>query len=149
MSDQISEAKMSELAGLIASGRKIEAIKLYRELTGLGLAEAKYAIESLEASSGASQKAEGSINSPLPKDKLAEISECLFRGNKIEAIRLYREFTKVGLRDAKEQIDALEASLRAKSPQRFVGTPASKGCFGAATVICLCGLIAVYWLSRS
>lgn len=30
-------------------GNKIEAIKIYRELTGVGLAEAKQAIEKLEA----------------------------------------------------------------------------------------------------
>jgi hypothetical protein len=33
----------------IGAGRKIEAIKVIREQTGLGLAEAKYAMEKLEA----------------------------------------------------------------------------------------------------
>jgi ribosomal protein L7/L12 len=33
---------------LIQSGRKIDAIKLYRELHGTGLKEAKDAVESLE-----------------------------------------------------------------------------------------------------
>jgi ribosomal protein L7/L12 len=37
------------LAGLIQSGDKIRAIKLYRELTGVGLAEAKDAVERLES----------------------------------------------------------------------------------------------------
>lgn len=34
-----------ELQGLIQAGRKIEAIKVYREATGAGLAEAKEAVE--------------------------------------------------------------------------------------------------------
>jgi len=36
-----------EIAALIREGKKIEAIKAYRELTGAGLAEAKNYIESL------------------------------------------------------------------------------------------------------
>jgi ribosomal protein L7/L12 len=37
----------SEVVALAQSGRTIEAIKRYRELTGAGLAEAKQAVESL------------------------------------------------------------------------------------------------------
>jgi ribosomal protein L7/L12 len=36
---------LAEVRQLAASGRKIEAIKKYRELTGAGLAEAKAAVE--------------------------------------------------------------------------------------------------------
>jgi ribosomal protein L7/L12 len=36
------------IEGLIREGRKIEAIKLWREATGLGLKEAKEAVEALE-----------------------------------------------------------------------------------------------------
>ncbi len=42
-------AQFAEIANLIRSGRKIEAIKNYRELTGLGLQEAKEAVQALEA----------------------------------------------------------------------------------------------------
>ena len=40
-SDPITNPKLQEA---LRSGNKIEAIKIYRELTGLGLAEAKEAI---------------------------------------------------------------------------------------------------------
>jgi len=36
---------LSEVWDLMASNRKIEAIKRYREITGVGLAEAKRAVE--------------------------------------------------------------------------------------------------------
>ncbi|HVZ94962.1 MAG TPA: ribosomal protein L7/L12 [Phycisphaerales bacterium] len=36
---------MDDIRELIAAGRKIEAIKVYRERTGLGLAEAKQAVD--------------------------------------------------------------------------------------------------------
>jgi ribosomal protein L7/L12 len=42
--DPTSDPRIAEL---VASGNKIEAIKLYRELTGVGLAEAKSAVESM------------------------------------------------------------------------------------------------------
>ena len=38
---------MSEVQALVASGNKIQAIKVYRERTGLGLKEAKDAVEAL------------------------------------------------------------------------------------------------------
>lgn len=37
---------LAEVRKLIAAGRKIEAIKRYREITGAGLAEAKSAVDS-------------------------------------------------------------------------------------------------------
>jgi ribosomal protein L7/L12 len=41
-----------EAAGLVRAGNKIEAIRVYRELTGAGLAEAKAAVERLERGEG-------------------------------------------------------------------------------------------------
>ena len=44
-----STAKLPpEVLGLLQAGRKIEAIKVYREATGAGLAEAKNAVEAME-----------------------------------------------------------------------------------------------------
>jgi ribosomal protein L7/L12 len=43
----VSAAADPRLAELVQSGNKIGAIKLYRELTGVGLAEAKDAIDSI------------------------------------------------------------------------------------------------------
>src|SRR5690349_212491 len=42
--DPASDPRIAELVG---KGQKIEAIKLYRELTGAGLADAKSAIDSM------------------------------------------------------------------------------------------------------
>lgn len=41
-----------------------------------------------------------------------EIQEALRRGNKIEAIRIYRELTGVGLAEAKQAIERLESQSR-------------------------------------
>lgn len=43
----VSSLAAHEAEALARAGRKIEAIKVYRELTGAGLAEAKAAVEKL------------------------------------------------------------------------------------------------------
>ncbi|WNM28996.1 ribosomal protein L7/L12 [Streptomyces sp. Li-HN-5-11] len=43
------DPRLDEVAGLARAGRKIEAIKAYREATGAGLKEAKDAVDRLAA----------------------------------------------------------------------------------------------------
>ena len=49
MAIPIPPEKVAAFEAAIHSGRKIEAIKIYRETTGAGLAEAKTAVEKIEA----------------------------------------------------------------------------------------------------
>jgi ribosomal protein L7/L12 len=49
----VDAASDPRLIELLQTGKKINAIKLYRELTGTGLAEAKDAVERLERMYGA------------------------------------------------------------------------------------------------
>ncbi|MEQ2007787.1 MAG: ribosomal protein L7/L12 [Limisphaerales bacterium] len=105
------EAILAELKG----GNKIAAIKLCREATGMGLAEAKEWVEKLETSPDAPL-------SPAPEaGALSPVAEALFAGNKILAIKRYREqVTPVaGLAEAKEAVEQLEAGLRTQHPEKF------------------------------
>ena len=43
----LSEEQLKAMTDALIAGRKIEAIKIYREATGLGLKEAKEAVEKL------------------------------------------------------------------------------------------------------
>ncbi len=64
-------------------------------------------------------------------DKIkTEIVELIFSGRKIEAIKLYREATGLGLAEAKTYIDSLINELREKSPEKF--TSQGSGCSSAA-----------------
>ena len=45
----IEEAPLTDVQALIAQGRKVGAIKLYREQTGAGLAASKEAVDAMEA----------------------------------------------------------------------------------------------------
>ncbi len=47
---------------------------------------------------------------PSPSDP--QVQELLGQGRKINAIKLYREQTGVGLKEAKEAIDSLEAQMK-------------------------------------
>ena len=46
--DNLTKETLAEVETLIETGRKIEAIKLVREVTGMGLKEAKDAVDNLE-----------------------------------------------------------------------------------------------------
>ncbi len=89
---------------LVRGGRKIEAIKLYRDVTGAGLKEAKDAVEALERDGAGPPKRAGATG---PGVDNAEILELLRAGQKIRAIKLYRERTGTGLADSKSAVEAM------------------------------------------
>lgn len=112
----------AELRVLLGSGHKIDAIKRYREVTGAGLAEAKEAVEALERGEPVPGKRPG--DSGLE----TKIVSLLQGGKKIDAIKLYREKTGVGLKEAKDFIEALAADRR-------VAAPSKSGCLGVVLLV--------------
>lgn len=99
----------------------IQAIKLVREQYGLGLKEARDAVESYRLGNPTPIDAE-----PLPGKYGGDFSgmsggmppaaiAALARGEKLEAVRLVREATGLGLAQAKDLVDA---HVAAKSPAR-------------------------------
>ena len=60
------------------------------------------------------------------EEQTREITDALLKGQKIHAIKIYRDATGEGLKEAKEFIEKLTAVLREKHPDKF---PAAKaGC---------------------
>lgn len=96
---------------LLRAGKKIEAIKRYRELTGVGLKEAKDAVEALEA--GRAPAALPSKSQLLRQVSDSEIEAQIRSGHLIDAIKLYREKTGVGLKEAKDAVEAWRDRIRA------------------------------------
>jgi len=80
----------------------------------------------------------------LPDETVVRITEALYNGRKIEAIRVYREATGRGLKDSKDFIDALEAQLRQESPEKFKVAPGGVSCATVVAVMMLAA--AVVWL---
>lgn len=91
----------------ITAGRKINAIKLYRDSSGLGLKESKDFVEALAAAMK---------SAPLSPADLASsndrIPELVRAGNKIAAIRDYRAATGASLLDAKTYVEQLERQIK-------------------------------------
>ena len=94
-----------EVLSLLEEGNKIGAIKRFREETGAGLKQAKDAVEAIERGSPLPSPAQGD-------DAFArELSELLEAGQKINAIKRYRERTGVGLKEAKDAVERMQARL--------------------------------------
>jgi len=76
---------------------------------------------------------------------MQRVNEAIFSGHKVQAIKLYREATGVGLKEAKDFIEELTAKLREEHPEEFSASE-GQGCSSAALVLFAVG-IAVSYLS--
>jgi len=142
MSTPVPNDKLTEIEEALRQGRKIDAIKLYRECTGAGLPEAKAAVEQLESGPPSAPGAPGSSGSALPG-----VQEAIFRGEKIAAIQLYRQQTGAGLAEAKMAVERIEAESRTKSPDKFTTTASGKGCLGMVAALCVLVVAVALWLA--
>jgi ribosomal protein L7/L12 len=97
----------AELQALVAQGKKIHAIKLVRELTGLGLKESKDYVDRLPHMPPLAEF----VANPRPSMPTAaieqEIRQLLLHRQKIEAIKRVRELTGMGLKEAKDYVESL------------------------------------------
>ncbi|MBI3945386.1 MAG: ribosomal protein L7/L12 [Armatimonadetes bacterium] len=104
----------------------MEAIKRLRQATGIGLAEAKEAVERLAE---VLPLEDGRLvpDARSPSDPLLEsdVRRLVGEGKKILAIKRMREATGLGLKEAKESVERLTADL----PQA-----SRAGCLGVAAL---------------
>lgn len=98
--DALTEAVHAELA----AGNKIAAIKFYKDSTGAGLKESKEAVEAIMAG-----RDPGVVASQPAPGTDATVAELLAQDKLIDAIKLYREIHGVGLKEAKDAVDAMRA----------------------------------------
>ena len=95
----------AEILSIWNSGSKVLAIKMLREQNGLGLAEAKQLLESADTGADAADSPLA-LNSAIPASAELRIHAAMASGNKLEAVKLLKEATGLGLAEAKERIDA-------------------------------------------
>lgn len=104
-----------EVRALLGGGQKIEAIKLVRERTGMGLKEAKDYVDRLEVNApgtGAAfpEVSRGASMNVAEAEHDEQVQALLRDGNKLGAIKRVMELTGLGLKEAKELVDAMERS---------------------------------------
>ena len=128
----VPPAIATEIQRALAAGNKIAAIKLYRAATRTSLADAKAAVEAM---------ATGRPVAPPPGVAQTgaahgTVMALLGAGKKIEAIKVYREATGLGLKEAKDAVEALEArAAPGGAPRPLVERPRRGG--GALMVVAL------------
>jgi ribosomal protein L7/L12 len=109
-----------QVQSALRAGSAIEAIKLLRDATGLSLKEAKDRIDA-EARQG-NTTAQATQYPQMPGSLPFEVVRAMQAGNKIDAIRLLREQTGMGLKEAKEAVEASQPLPKyspGEVPRRF------------------------------
>ena len=105
MSVPTEDGPLEEARRVLAGQAKMRAIKLYRDANRSGWAEAAEAVDRIRAG----RVPMATHTSALPRADALAIGEALRAGNKIEAIKLYRAATGLGLKEAKDALDAMTA----------------------------------------
>jgi large subunit ribosomal protein L7/L12 len=118
-------ASLDEVRRLAQNGNLIEAVRRYRQLYGAGSKEAKDAVDALAA--GKVVEIHRVFSGPLDAEEtsrvLDEVKKLLQSGNKIAAIKHYREVDDVSLTQAKQVVDRVEAALTGIPLQPRPGIP--------------------------
>lgn len=124
--------RRDDIASLLQAGQKSSAIKIYREDTGASLSDARAAVERMEQQiqlSGMSEPQPSGVQEEVVvsgtctlarevdmKAVQAEVENLLSQDKKIAAIKVYREQTGTGLREAKEAVERIADALQGRSP---------------------------------
>jgi len=137
------ESLPQDVLEALSRGNKVEAIKCLRTRTGMGLKEAKELVD--RHSTHATAPAPDISTRPvIPASVIAALSE----GNKIEAIRLYREFAGTGLKEAKDAIDRLEVEHGTSRTELASGeVPRSRATWWLTLAISVACALAIYLLA--
>ena len=116
-----SSGTEGDVLSMLQQGRRIDAIRMYREQTGATFPEAANAVDLLERVEKSPAARKPMASADVASDLKADLWALLQNGQKIEAVRLYRERTGGTLRKAGEAIEALA---------REHGVSAKAGCLG-------------------
>lgn len=102
----------------VLSRGKIAGIKLYREYTGASLVESKQQIEKL-LGNGRLETANNPNQDNLDLDDalMDSILNAIQEGNKLRAVKIYKDATGTSLRTAKEFIEKLMHELEMVDPE--------------------------------
>ena len=112
-----------QVRSLLDQGQKIAAVKLYKDQIGVGLAEAKGAVEAMQADAGPPSSAD------IGGDLEVELLRLLGRGDKLEAVKLYKDQKGVALIEAKQAVETLAARHGLETHRG--------GCLGVVAVVVL------------
>ena len=99
----------AKVAEALQRGNLVEAIKLLRDAKGGGLKAAKEAIDDYLRVKSTSTAPAARHTMKAPWAIPPSVAQAIQAGNTIEAIKLMREQTGMGLKEAKDAVDGLRA----------------------------------------
>ncbi|MBD3673590.1 MAG: ribosomal protein L7/L12 [Planctomycetaceae bacterium] len=85
------------------------------------------------------------MSADLSPEAKNEIADAIFNRQKIHAIKLYREATGQGLKEAKDFIETLTEELQEKSPEKFTVGTEKAGCGSAVFFLISGGGVLSWW----
>jgi ribosomal protein L7/L12 len=145
--------KLAEVKRLVQSGNKIGAIRLLREIMPLSLAEATQAVEAIERGETLTFTNVNVLDdrnppsSASPTDFMQAVQAEVQKGNKINAIKIYRDATGANLQESKLAVETLEAQLGTTKVTADNNFPKSRincgGCMALSIGIIVTVLLAV------
>ena len=127
-----------EIAALASQGNKIEAIKLLREASGLGLKEAKDFIDRNPTAQELGLVVRMAAKPSPTGIGSAEVRQLVAEGKIIEAIKLLREQTGLGLKDAKDVVEGMRPPKAVVPPGEG---PPLKWIVAALVAVAACGAL--------
>ena len=144
MGQSLSDDDIERIRRVYDSEGLIAAVKVHREMSGDSLAKSKAFVEGLERGESAPCDSNDGPHEArrLSDDTVRVISDHLADGQKIHAIKVYRDATGSSLIEAKEFIETLMVRLREEDPQRFAKS--KSGCAGVLLMASLGPLLVAF-----
>ena len=88
------------------------------------------------------------MSADISPEEKNQVADAIFAQRKMEAIKLYRDASGQGLKEAKEFIESLTAELQEKSPEKFTsGSASSSGCGSSAVLLVSVAGAIGYWMA--
>lgn len=115
MAGELSENQLNEIREQLQTGHKLNAVKMYRKWTGSSLVEAKKSVEKIAAGVDVGT----SFGDELPGNEMDEILNAIQQGQKLQAVKLYKQSSGCSLKDSKDFIENLMKELEIADPGSF------------------------------
>ena len=126
----------------LAAGKMLEAIRIVREDSGLGLRGAKELVEAHAAGRAESRSTQDAASTDLPLAAIAFLEQ----GQMIAAVRAARAHSGIGLKDAKDRVDRYLAE-HAGTRQRFQNRVATERARWRSLILAALVAAALAWLA--
>jgi ribosomal protein L7/L12 len=119
----LSTYQEEQIRELVNQDKKIAAVKLYREYTGASLKKATDEVEKI--ATGTPTQFPDPPQTLEPDSVLKnQIERLLTERKKIEAVKVYREATNCGLKEAKDEVEHIQAEMRREGYSSIPSAPA-------------------------